>query len=354
MHRLVLVGVVLAFLLGPSLRPIQAQDDTVFTIMGQVVAGTANGEPLVFPMDVQLVITYQGNIVEQFDATTTEEGRFSFADVPRRAEDYEYLVATHYAGLTQISEPLTADELEQVELVVYDTSTTVNAGQIRIIDGTMIINFDKVEGLGLEILLDINILNVSDHIVYGDESSYTLELPVGAFQVASAVQGTANFDGRFIIQDNQPIPIVKDTAPIFPGIPHNIRLIYFLPFEAQALIHQVFPTDISNLAIWVPTTAVQIQSNYFDRGDETVTVEGVPYFVYEQISPINVDENGHANLIFTLGGRPSTTSNKNDDTEDESNSLTLVLIAVLILILVSIIGGVVWWMARQNVPPLES
>ncbi len=346
-------GLVLALLLAPILTiPVAAQEDTAITVIGQVVAGTQDGEPLVFPMDIQLVITYNGAIVDDYVTTTADDGSFTFNNIPWHDDDYEYLVAAQYSGLPQISEPVTASEMGAIELVVYDTSTSVNAGQIRIIEGTMIINFDKIEGLGLEILLDINILNVSDHIIYGDESSYSLELPVGAFQVAPVNPG-ANEAGRYVIQDNQPIPIVKDTAPILPGIPHNIRLIYFLPFEAQAIIHQVFPTDITNLAIWVPTTAVQLESNYYDRGEETVTVEGVTYYVYEQVSPISVDENGQANLIFTLGGRPSQTSSSDAKSEDSSNP-AYILIALLGVVAALIIGGVAWWMGRQNVPPLES
>lgn len=346
-------GLVLALLLAPVLTiPVAAQDEATITVTGRVVAGTNSSEALTFPMDVQLVITFNGAIVDSYASTTTEDGSFTFNDIPRHDDDYAYLVATEYAGLPQISEPVTASELEAIELVIYETSTSVNAGQIRIIDGTMIINFDKVERLGLEILLDINILNVSDRIIYGDESSYTLELPVGAFQVAPVNSG-ATTTGRYIIEDNQAIPVVKDTAPILPGIPHNIRLIYFLPFEAQAIIHQVFPTDITNLAIWVPTTAVQLESNYYDRGEDTVTAEGVPYYVYEQVAPISVDENGQANLIFTLGGRPDQTSNTDVESEDNS-SMTYILVAVLAIVAALIIGGVAWWMGRQNVPPLES
>lgn len=356
MRRLLLLGLswALLFMTAGSAWTVSAQENATLTVTGQIVPGTANGEPLVFPMDVQLLITQQGAFIEEVKTTTAEDGTFNFVNVTRYPEDYKYLVVTQYAGLPQISEPISADELDVIELPVYDTSTSVNAGQIRIIDGTMIINFDKVEALGLEIILDLNILNVSDHIVFGSESSYTLELPVGAYQIASIAQGSANFDGRFIIDDSTAIPVVSDTAPIFPAVPHNIRLVYFLPFQAQATIHQVFPTDITNLAIWVPTTAVQLQSEYYDRGLDTVTTNGIPYFVYEQIASINVDENGDANLIFELGGRPNTQNTNTKANDDDDANLTLVLILLAVMSIIAILGGLMWWMGRQNTTPLES
>lgn len=342
MNRLLIcIAVLLLLLPGATL----AQEG--LTIEGQVVQGTRNGAPLPDNMPVSLIIiSPTAGIVETYQTVAGPDGTFIFNNVPER-EDHRYAVSTEYANIPQLSTPQALDELDFIELTVYETSPTFNPDQVRVMQGNMILDFDELQDLGLAVILEATILNISDRIIFGGDSSFSVELPVGAFSVAPLVSEGANIDASPMIRvDDGTIPIVRDQAPILPGVPHTLRISYVVPYELGAVVHQVFPVAITNMSIWVPQGSVQVESEHHEQSPDSVEENGLTYTAYDQTDVIEPGEDGDADLIFTLQGLPPQVSLRNNNQDDDDGGFNLLLPALAAILL--LIVGVFWVFVRRG------
>ncbi|MCI0709334.1 MAG: hypothetical protein L0154_04145 [Chloroflexi bacterium] len=328
--------------------PVTAQE--TFTINGQVVQGTIDGAPLPQNLPLQLVIIGPDNVVvQEFNTTAGPDYSFSFAGVPVMGDDHTYAVTTTYAGLPQVSLPVPASEASFIEFPLYETTTTINPAQMRILAGDMIIAFQNVEQIGVAVIFEMTILNVGNRILYGEEPSFTFELPVGAYNVAPLIEEGVQTRTQMLRFEAATIPLVHDQAPILPNVPHTISVSYFMPYELGAIIHQVFPVAVTNLTIWVPDGTVFVESDYHQKSEDTITDRGVTYVAYDQTESIEVDENNAANVIFSLGGVPpqSQRTSVNERSDDDNGGISPLIFALaggLLLLL-----GVVWFVARRRV-----
>jgi hypothetical protein len=73
--------------------------------------------------------------------------------------------------------------------------------------------------------------------------------------------------------------------------------------------------------------------------------------VFEQTSALLVDENGAANLIFSLGGRPTGQASNSSATDDDGNNINVVLWVAVIGVLLVLLG-ILFLAGRRNTPPL--
>lgn len=349
MPRIVALLVVVMLLL-----PVTVTAQETFTINGQVVQGTIDSAPLPQNLPLQLVIIGPDNaVVQEFNTTAGPDYSFSFAEVPVMGEDHTYAVTTEYAGLPQVSLPVPASEAAFIEFPLYETTTTINPAQMRILGGDMIIAFQNVEQIGVAVIFEMTVLNVGDRILYGEEPSFTFELPVGAYNIAPLIEEGIQSRTQMLHFEAANIPLVHDQAPILPNVPHTISVSYFMPYELGAIIHQVFPVAVTNLTIWVPDGTVFVESEYHQKSEDTITNRGVIYVAYDQTESIEVDENNAANMIFSLGGLPpqSQRTSLNDSADDEDGGISPVIFALVGGLFVLL--GVVWFVARRRADEAE-
>jgi hypothetical protein len=349
----VVIGILLVLFLPYTTH---AQEPERLRVTGYVEQGTHDGTPLPAGMALELVIsTPEEGIKERFQTVTNADGTFVFENIPH-LDNHLYTVAAQYQGLPQISEPRLVDALDEpIVLSLYETTTVINAAQIQITQGIMIIDFTDVQKVGLEVLLSFTITNVSDRILYGQDLMY-FELPVGAYGIAQAINADNPTQSANLLEiEEGTIPIVRETAPIFPLAPHEISISYLIPYTAGAIIDQVFPMDIANFSVWLPIDTVSLTAENFTKAEENIESGGLTYQHYYLTAPIQVDENGDAKLIFSLGGAPTETTRtarelSRKEKEDKGFSLVLPAIAGGLLL----IAGIAFWLwGRRETPDLE-
>jgi hypothetical protein len=326
------------------------------TVLGKAVVGTADGSPLPadLPIELQMVSVNQG-VLQILSTTAQADGSFVFQNVPRLGPEVFYALSAVYDGLKQYSPPLSAeamDEVGSIEFRLYETTDRVDG--LQVVKGTMQIDFTDVRRVGLSILLELQVFNEGDRIVYAWQNlqgqlrpvSFYLELPVGAYGIAPEVQPDAQSQRFFI--DTGTIPVVYDSLPIIPNwpTPHLIRLSFFLPYFDGAVIDQVFPVEVGNFAVWVPEDTIQVASDQFRRVEDVTTGEGKVYRVYEQDGRLAAAQN----MIFTLEGIPTATIKEaaGDDSGGGSSLSGVLAVLALVFVMGAAIGGYWFWSARRK------
>ena len=285
-----------------------------------------------------------------------------------------YFVRTDYAGLA----PGRADssirggrkELE-VEVTLYERTT--DSGSVAITRAQMLVNYAPINEFGIEVRVDLDLVNTGDRIVTTEEVSESgwpvstvIELPVEAFGIQPMqTEGSQ----RYQVQLVEAVPVVKDTWPIRPETVQKITLLYYLPYTDGAVFDQAFNYPVMDATILLPNDHVTFESEQFEaegewryrvltgglrvrelEPDEEIDPETDYTLIraHDLLAPLDEGER----MIFTLTGEPSRTVNVMPPTpqaagsESESNLLPLVLgglgVAVLML------AGVLWWRQRDQ------
>lgn len=319
------------------------------TLQGVVVQGTADGAALTGRLPIRLqILDSNGSVVETFSVNTDDDFNFTFENILEYEADHFYVLSTFWANIEQTNLPLHfADLTETLEFPVYETTETID--NIVLHGGNLRVEFSGVTQLGLEMLLEANYINLGDRIVMpGDDGIVaTIELPVGAFNVAPIFSGVA----RYQVEDNLNglhIPAVHDTQPIIPNWSNTLTVSFIVPYEDGALIDMRFPFAVNNLDVAVREDTVGLQSDLLQLVDEKETTSGKTYWVYQQIEPLNPAEP----FKFTLIGAPTETvsirTNSSSDVKSDSGSglLLIVIIMGAVLVFSLLMVWLVW--ARQE------
>ncbi|NLX11843.1 MAG: cytochrome c [Chloroflexi bacterium] len=359
---------------GEGGADVAAPEQETLTVRGQFVQGTADGEPLAGDLPVEMyALDVHGQPIGLYNTVSQDDGSFVFEDVPRAIGNM-YFVRTDYAGLPQGAQipSIRGDEEElEVEVTLYERTT--DSGSVAITRAQMLVNYAPINEFGIEVRVDLDLVNTGDRIVTTEEVSENgwpvstvIELPVEAFGIQPMqTEGSQ----RYQVQLVEAVPVVKDTWPIRPETVQKITLLYYLPYTDGAVFDQAFNYPVMDATILLPNDHVTFESEQFEaegewryrvltgglrvrelEPDEEIDPETDYTLIraHDLLAPLDEGER----MIFTLTGEPSRTVNVMPPTpqaagsESESNLLPLVLgglgVAVLML------AGVLWWRQRDQ------
>jgi hypothetical protein len=357
-----------------DIAPVPTDVETL-TVNGTLLQGTANIEPAFADLPLELyVLDAHGSPVGVYQTTAAANGAFSFEDVAR-ASGNVYFVRTDYAGIPQGAQiqPIqgTEDTLD-VDITLYERTT--DRASVAITHTQMLINYAPINEFGIEVRLDVELINNGDRIVASDHMadrgwpiSVEIELPVGAFGI-QPMQSEGSERYQVELVDN--VPVVEDTWPLRPEQVHTITILYYLPYTSSAVLDQAFGYPVMDATVLVPNDTVEFESEQFtDEGefrfrvassglrvtelgpDEKINPDKDATLIqaYDLLAPLSTDEH----LIFTLDGRPTRTVDvmlpTASSSDSNDNTLALVLAAVGAGALLT--AGVMMWRQRQTAPP---
>jgi mono/diheme cytochrome c family protein len=362
---------------GEGATPVAASGETL-TVQGKLLQGTTDGAPIPAGLLVELyALDAQGNLSGAYDTTSGDGGAFSFPNVTRAANDM-YLIQVTYDDVPQGVQinPIQGDETTLTQdVTLYDRTTDTT--DIAISWAQMLINFAPIDDFGLEVWLQLDIVNNSDKIVTSDETagpngwfvSATMQLPVGAFGIQPMQSDNS---ARYVVDTVDGVPVVKDTWPLRPGQVHSITVAYYLPYDNGAVIDQAFDYPVIDGAVLIPNDTVDFTSDQFDatgawryrvdhggvrvtelQPDEQINPDTDFTLVkmHELLKPVSA--NGR--IIFELAGRPTRTAAVIATTptvpsaSSSNNTNTLPMILGGAGIVAIMLGGVLWWRQRGTV-----
>lgn len=360
---------------GPALEASET-----LTVTGNLIAGTANGEPLPAGLPVQLyAVDPHGNLAGIFEVESAEDNTFTFEDVARTA-GMTYFIEVSYQGVpqgTRIASIAGSEDSVSATVTLYERTTEVDSVVINWSE--ILVNYAPIDSHGIEVWLDLEVANMGDKIVTTDEIaegsgwyvSVNVELPVGAFGIQPM---QAQNSQRYLVEVVDGVPVVKDTWPLRPGQAHTITIAYYLPYNSGAIIEHGFNYQVLNGIVLLPNDTVTFSSAQFDNSGDwrgRVTDGGASVVALnpdEKIDPnkdytlvkahdlqaaIPVGER----MVFELDGRPTRTidvlrPNAAASSDDDDNLLAIALFVLGVGVIA--LAGVLWWRQRQTggeVPP---
>lgn len=337
--RWLFCGVVLFLLVLPA----HAQDET-FTLAGQLTQGTPNGSPLRENLPLLLkILDENGQEIGVKQTLAQNDFRFQFENLPANPQHF-YVVTATWAGLEQTTPPLTLALLPaSLDFPLYET--TADLGDVVAYRGNVRLEFEEVNRLGLQVLVELSYTNLGDRIVWNEalRHSLVMELPVGAFGFAAEVP-SANAAQRYQFIDevaNLAIPAVKDTLPLLPNFPNVMRISFFVPYDDGAVIDMRLPLALDDFRLFMRAEQVQLTSADLQLTEETETSSGRVYQVYEQIVPFERNQP----IQFTLLGT-SINSQPPLPPVNERGSNAVIFVGIVVAMIFS--GVILWLIHRTN------
>ncbi len=315
-----------------DLTPAPTPSGDIFTVRGSVIQGTSGGPAIPPGLALQLYIIDQRQqdasaLVGTYDATTDDSGQFAFENVARNVH-YEYIIQADYGGVVQGAHipGITGTESEvNTDVTIYETTT--DASSVMIMWAQTLFNYAPIDEFGLEVRLDVVVMNTGDKIVISDEIGQNgwpitakIELPAETFGIQPLQSASSQ---RYETELVNSIPVVKDTWPIRPKQEHDITILYYLPYSSDAVIDTAFNYPVIGGAVLLPNDrSVKFESDQFttegefryraEEGGLSVVALELGEKIspktdaslvkeYDLINPLEANER----MLFTLSGKPS-------------------------------------------------
>ena len=343
------------------------------TVRGKLIQGTDSGATIPPAQPVELyALDPSGTVVGIYDATCSDDGSYEFTDVARGV-GFLYLVRTDYADVPQgVQTPaIQGDETEvNADVTIYER--TADRSAVAISMARILVNYAPINEFGLEVRLDLELINTGDKIVASDvladrgwPISVEVELPVGAFGIQPMQsEGSDRYQVQMV---SDQIPVVQDTWPLRPDQRHTITILYYLPYDTEAVLDQSFGYPVMDASVLLPNDTVDFESDQFDTGgefryhvlsgglrvEELNPSESVDsndrtlIKAYDLLQPLGADQQ----VVFTLKGRPTYTidvMNPNAQTDTGSNPLPYLFAGAGLAVI--LMGGILWWRQRRAAP----
>jgi|GEM_PF-688667 mono/diheme cytochrome c family protein len=362
--------------------PSVAEPGEVLAVTGRLIQGTSNGDPIPADQPVSLfVLDGTGAELVSMETTADADHTFRFEDVPR-SRSYIYIVWVNYDGIPQGAQihPIQGDEDEiATDVTLYERTDSHDT--VGVTWAQVLLNYAPMNEFGLEVRLDVELLNTGDRIVANENDgegplpvSVEIELPVGAFGI-QPMQMQEN--PRYRVEMVDGVPVVKDTWPLRPNQAHKITVLYYLPYENGAVIEHAFDFPVMDAAVLVPNDTVTFSSDQFDNkgtiryraltgglrvtelepGAEIRPDDGSLLSAHELVAPLRRDQR----MTFTLEGRPTRTVTRTGSSgataqtsRADDDDLLDMLPYFLAGLGVAIVGvaAVMWWRQRSAAPAL--
>lgn len=359
-----------------------ADTGEVLDVTGRLVQGTRDGNPIPADQPVALfVLDGTGAELMSRETTASADHTFRFEDVPR-SSSYIYIVWINYDGIPQGAQihPIRGDEDEiSTDVTLYDRTDSHDT--VGVTWAQVLLNYGPMNEFGLEVRLDVELLNTGDRIVANENDdegplpvSVEIELPPGAFGI-QPMQMQENPRYRVEVVDG--VPIVQDTWPLRPNQAHKITVLYYLPYEDGAVIEHSFDFPVMDAAVLVPNDTVTFSSEQFDEegafryralsgglrvtelqpGAEIKPDDATLLRVHELSTPLRRDQR----MTFTLDGRPTRTVAQASSATpraaaSDDGDIPEMLPYFLAGLGAAIVGmaGVMWWRQRGAAPALAA
>ncbi len=308
----------------------------VFT--GVIEHGTAGGE---IPQDTVVQMQY-GNQRDGFEfvqTTVNPDNTFAFEDIPLTTA-YTYNVGAVYRERLYTNTLLEGHP----EDVDYDQTITI----YDLTDDPFVVSISRMDlfidpidvpdiGTGLRVTQFIRYNNSSDRMFTtgraigdGREAVLLVQFPVGVL----ITSGDAN--GRYIVIDDvEDIPTsVIDTYPIPPGNEHEVRVEYFVPYAAGAILDQPFTNVIDADVTVTVSNNLEVVGDTFILAESGNTDENLRMYTAE----LNIET--EPALVVEIAGNPFITTSEDDTVVTSDTLLPILLIfvgAVVLIVIVLII-----------------
>ena len=350
--RYIIVVLMLSLFWATPLPTTVAAQTNAITVQGRVIVGTANGSPLSdgLQLELQLIDADSVQATSTYTTIIESDGRFAFTNVPPIQGNDFYLIYTTYDGFRQSTRPFQSDQANNIVFHVYETTGQLD--DIVITNGVMQIeefSFLRGSGVNIEVILELEVENRGDQILYDGSTAFSFELLVGAYGYSEVTtEGSTATHLRF---EEGIIPIVKDTIPLNPDWPkRTVRVSYLLEYNEGAVIDMRFPVPVENFDLLVPKDTVDLKGDTMrSTGEERPGIgSSITYRLYRQLDTIQPNES----LIFSLEGRPTETvtndprSALRNSKEDEEGASAVTLFGGFLVI--ALIFGGAWWVWRRR------
>ncbi|MYC29824.1 MAG: carboxypeptidase regulatory-like domain-containing protein [Chloroflexi bacterium] len=262
---------------GPS--PLLAQVPEEFSISGHAVNGTAGGSvPGNLPVDLHAIDGLAGRVAT-YNATTDDEGAFSFegiAPIPGGS----YVLVMDFDGM-RYSSLLEGDEVgSPVSLEVFETTDDLAVVEIQR-QAMILADVDQTnrEIRALEVL---SLSNNSDRTLLPELTNITNPADIN-FLRFSLPEGAGELSVQSTLPGGDTIPMGTGfavTAPVPPG-EQQVTYTYKFPYEGDSVeFSQRLIQGADLYQVLAPVSLSQIQVSPLEAMPR-VDVEGTPYLVWE-------------------------------------------------------------------------
>lgn len=323
----------------PPLSSAPEGQSTDGTIYGQITNGTIGGE-LPDGLAVTLFTQTVTGEIERYETIADAEGNFSYDDVPIVPDQY-YVASVAYRERVFASEQFAGAEA-QPDLVlpvqIYDltedpeviTISRILSQITAVADGLQVAQFILIENTSDRVFTS------SQEVAPGRYAGVVIHLPPSSF-----IPGLPEDFQRYVVSEDQ--SFVIDTAPVLPGSGHIIQLVYFIPYEGDAIIEQPLNYRMEGeLRLLLRPTNLEIRSEQV----QSIGVETVGQNVYGSYSGV-LDLVAGDVLQFELRGSGASTAEQLE-TPRVVPANTLVLLLAGFGLLAVIAGAGYYFFSRRG------
>ncbi len=307
-------------------------------VTGRVINGTALGAaPADLP--VTLFASDGRSATQRLEGHTDAEGGFRFEGVNINPEQ-AYVAVVAYQNRTFSSE-FARGESATLDLPLTIYELTEDPAVITIIG--MVSQITAVAE-GLQVLQVMNFHNNSDRAFTSSQevgenryASVVVSLPPGG-----VILGFPEQPERYITPEDG--SAVIDSVPVLPGGDHIIQYIYFLPYQAGAMIEQPFNYAFSGPArlLLRPPSVTATSEQLESLGTQTLGESTFAGYGAE----LNLQAG--ESMLYELSGIGAATADEITPPVVSSNNLVLVVLLVLVAQAV-LIGGLYLYYRRREV-----
>ncbi|MEP7284375.1 MAG: c-type cytochrome [Chloroflexota bacterium] len=310
-------------------------DSPTIAVSGKITNGTPDAPAIAAGQTLTLrVIDLASGApkdVQTLTTKTTNDGVFSFGDVPRQL-NMIYVATTDYGGLAQISTPIRlitgAGATLDLSFRVYEVTTDPGVIQVE----NMHLFAAPFSANSLLLRQGMSFHNTSNRLFFDAGHSIAVTVPAGAQQV-TLDPTVAN---QFIIDNGA---VIRGLQPIYPGAENAaaLQFSYLLPYDNNAQLTAPTLYPITSLDVHMPqVSGLTLADAPFVPGDALTLQDGIyNTFTLQGAIPAG------GTLHFSL-------KSPQEQSTDRRNVLAIVLFAAGILL--TLTGVAAWRLNRQNAP----
>lgn len=251
--------------------PTAEPEAVVGQISGTVTNGTEGGDVL---DDTPISLYVFNNFFTQVDQieTTLTDGAYAFEDITLEPQ-FTYVAVAEHQQRRFISNPVrvvdTSDPTLELPIEIFDVTTDPDVIEIVNFAAQVSVQEDR-----LQVIQVISYENTSDMLFSSDEqiseegsvfTSVQVTLPPGAI-----IAGFPDSPERYVVSEDG--TIIQDTQPLLPGQAHNLQVVYFLPFNDDAIIEHVLDYPLNGMGrLLVSPIETRIRSEQLlDAGEAVI------------------------------------------------------------------------------------